>query len=203
MSDFQLSVGSRVVVTVEGIFKNEVGTVEQIYFDDLSANVFLDSYGAPEIFSFSYLRPIDDDRLPIPSVEEMVEEAKEILAIDKFEIGGKVEILTGEFTGSVGTVKCINQDKNSVTIILPISTTYSKTLDFKPDELAVVHTKDSLPISVLKISELEEVLRLKKDIQTQENFARMHNEQAKKFKKQLEEFYVKLQDKYGAHSNED
>lgn len=201
MSDFQLSVGSRVVVTVEGIFKNEVGTVEQIYFDDLSANVFLDSYGAPEIFSFSYLRPIDDDCLP--SVEEMVEEAKEILAIDKFEIGGKVEILTGEFTGSVGTVKCINQDKNSVTIILPISTTYSKTLDFKPDELAIVHTKDSLPISVLKISELEEVLRLKKDIQTQENFSRMHNEQAKKFKKQLEEFYAKLQDKYGAHGNED
>lgn len=201
MSDFQLSVGSRVVVTVEGIFKNEVGTVEQIYFDDLSANVFLDSYGVPEIFSFSYLRPIDDDRLP--SVEEMVEEAKEILAIDKFEIGGKVEILVGEFTGSVGMVKCINQDKNSITIVLPISTTYSKTLDFKPDELAVVHTKDSLSISVLKISELEEVLRLKKDIQTQENFARIHNEQAEKFKKQLEEFYVKLQDKYGAHGNED
>lgn len=142
MSDFQLSVGSRVVVTVEGIFKNEVGTVEQIYFDDLSANVFLDSYGVPEIFSFSYLRPIDDDRLP--SVEEM-EEA---------------------------------------------------------NELAVAHAKDSLPISVLKISELEEVLRLKKDIQTQENFARMHNEQAEKFKKQLEEFYAKLQDKYGAHGNE-
>lgn len=200
MSDFQLSVGSRVVVTVEGIFKNEVGTVEQIYFDDLSANVFLDSYGVPEIFSFSYLRPIDDDRLP--SVEEM-EEAKEILAIDKFEIGDKVEILTGEFAGSVGTVKCINQDKNSVIIILPISTTYSKTINFKPDELAVAHAKDSLPISVLKISELEEVLRLKKDIQTQENFARMHNEQAEKFKKQLEEFYAKLQDKYGAHGNED
>lgn len=203
MSDFQLSVGSRVVVTVEGIFKNEVGTVEQIYFDDLSANVFLDSYGAPEIFSFSYLRPIGDDD-GMPSVEEMVEEAKEILAIDKFEIGDKVEIITGEFTGSVGTVKCINQDKNSVTIILPISIAYySKTLDFKPDELAVVHTKANLPISVLKISELEEVLRLKKDIQTQENFARMHNEQAEKFKKQLNEFYDKLQDKYGAHGNED
>ena len=196
MSDFQLSVGSRVVVTIEGIFKNEVGTVEQIYFDDLSANVFLDSYGAPEIFSFSCLRPIDNNRLP--SVEEMVKEAKEILAIDKFEIGDKVEILTGEFTGYVGTVKCINQDKNSVTITLPISTTYSKTIDFKPDELVLVHTKDSLPISVLKISELEEVLRLKKDIQTQENFARMHNEQAEKFKKQLNEFYNKLQDKYGA-----
>jgi len=139
MNDFQLEVGSRVVITVEGIFKNELGTVEQLYFDDLSANVFLDSYGVPEIFSFSYLRPIDDE------VEEMVEEA---------------------------------------------------------NGLAVVHTKDSLPISALKISELEEVLRLKKDIQTQENFARMHNEQAKKFKKQLEEFYVKLQDKYGAHGNE-
>lgn len=201
MNDFQLEVGSRVIVTVEGIFKNEVGTVEQIYFDDLSANVFLDSYGVPEIFSFSYLRPIDDDCLP--SVEEMVEEAKEILAIDKFEIGDKVEILTGEFTGSVGTVKCINQDKNSVTIILPISIAYySKTLDFKPDELALVHTKDSLPISVLKISELEEVLRLKKDIQNQENFARMHNEQAEKFKKQLNQFYNKLQDKYGVHNNE-
>ena len=145
MNDFQLiNVGSRVVVTVEGIFKDEIGTVEQIYFDDLSANVFLDSYGAPEIFSFSCLRPINDDCLP--SVEEMVKEA---------------------------------------------------------NGLAVVHAKDSLPISALKISELEEVLRLKKDIQTQENFARMHNEQAKKIKKQLEEFYVKLQDKYGAHGNED
>ena len=133
MNDFQLEVGSRVVVTVEGIFKNEVGTVEQIDpYDLVAAHVFLDSYGASEIFSLSYLRPIDDD------VEE-----------------------------------------------------------------AVVHTKDSLPISALKISELEEVLRLKKDIQTQENFARMHNEQAKKFKKQLEEFYIKLQDKYGAHGNED
>lgn len=198
MNDFQLEVGSRVVVTVEGIFKNEVGTVEQIDpYDLVAAHVFLDSYGASEIFSLSYLRPIDDD------VEEMVEEAKEILAIDKFEIGKKVEILVGKFTGSVGTVKSINQDKNSITIVLPISTTYSKTLDFKPDELAVVHTKDSLPISALKISELEEVLRLKKDIQTQENFARMHNEQAEKFKKQLEEFYIKLQDKYGAHGNED
>lgn len=194
MNDF-LSIGSKVIVTVEGMFKNEIGTVEQIYFDDLSASVFLDSYGAPEIFSFSCLRLINDDRLP--SVEETVKEAKEALAIDKFEIGGKVEILTGEFTGSVGTVKCINQDKNSVAIILPISTTYSKTINFKPDELAVLHTKDSLPINVLKISELEEVLRLKKDIQTQENFARMHNEQAEKFKKQLEEFYAKLQDKYG------
>lgn len=194
MNDF-LSIGSKVIVTVEGMFKNEIGTVEQIYFDDLSASVFLDSYGAPEIFSFSCLRLINDDRLP--SVEEAVKEAKEALAIDKFEIGGKVEILTGEFTGSVGTVKCINQDKNSVAIILPISTTYSKTINFKPDELAVLHTKDSLPINVLKISELEEVLRLKKDIQTQENFARMHNEQAEKFKKQLEEFYAKLQDKYG------
>lgn len=194
MNDF-LSVGSKVIVTVEGMFKNEIGTVEQIYFDDLSASVFLDSYGAPEIFSFSCLRLINDDRLP--SVEETVKEAKEALAIDKFEIGGKVEILTGEFTGSVGTVKCINQDKNSVAIILPISTTYSKTINFKPDELAVLHTKDSLPINVLKISELEEVLRLKKDIQTQENFVRMHNEQAEKFKKQLEEFYAKLQDKYG------
>lgn len=198
MNDFQLEVGSRVVVTVEGIFKNEVGTVEQIDpYDLVAAHVFLDSYGASEIFSLSYLRPIDDD------VEEMVEEAKEILAIDKFEIGKKVEILVGKFTGSVGTVKSINQDKNSITIVLPISTTYSKTLDFKPDELAVVHTKDSLPISALKISELEEVLRLKKDIQTQENFARMHNEQAEKYKKQLEEFYIKLQDKYGAHGNED
>ncbi|UYE92531.1 hypothetical protein H1_111 [Efunavirus H1] len=202
MNDFQLiNVGSRVVVTVEGIFKDEIGTVEQIYFDDLSANVFLDSYGAPEIFSFSCLRPINDDCLP--SVEEMVKEAKETLVIDKFDIGDKVEILTGEFTGSIGTVKCINQDKNSITIVLPISTTYSKTINFKPDELDVVHAKDSLPISALKISELEEVLRLKKDIQTQENFARMHNEQAKKFKKQLEEFYAKLQDKYGAHDNED
>lgn len=143
MNDF-LSVGSKVIVTVEGMFKNEIGTVEQIYFDDLSASVFLDSYGAPEIFSFSCLRLINDDRLP--SVEETVKEA---------------------------------------------------------NELAVVYTKDSLPINVLKISELEEVLRLKKDIQTQENFARMHNEQAKKFKKQLEEFYAKLQDKYGAHGNED
>lgn len=143
MNDF-LSIGSKVIITVEGMFKNEIGTVEQIYFDDLSASVFLDSYGAPEIFSFSCLRLINDDRLP--SVEEMVKEAK---------------------------------------------------------ELDVVHAKDSLPISALKISELEEVLRLKKDIQTQENFARMHNEQAKKFKKQLEEFYVKLQDKYGAHGNED
>lgn len=200
MNDF-LRIGSKVIVTVEGMFKNEIGTVEQIYFDDLSASVFLDSYGAPEIFSFSCLRLINDDRLP--SVEETVKEAKEVLAIDKFEIGGKVEILTGEFTGSIGTVKCINQDKNSVTIILPISTTYSKTINFKPDELAVAHAKDSLPINVLKISELEEVLRLKKDIQTQENFARMHNEQAEKFKKQLEEFYIKLQDKYGAHGNED
>lgn len=201
MSDFQLEVGSRVVVTVEGIFKNEVGTVEQIYLDDLSANVFLDSYGAPEIFSFSCLHPIDNNRLP--SVEEMVEEAKEILAIDKFEIGDKVEILTGEFAGSVGTVKCINQDKNSITIILPISIAYySKTLNFNPDELSLVHTKDNLPISVLKISELEEVLRLKKDIQNQENFAKMHNEQAEKFKKQLNEFYDKLQDKYGGHGNE-
>lgn len=199
MNDF-LRIGSKVIVTVEGMFKNEIGTVEQIYFDDLSASVFLDSYGAPEIFSFSCLRLINDDRLP--SVEETVKEAKEVLAIDKFEIGGKVEILTGEFTGSIGTVKCINQDKNSVAIVLPISTTYSKTLDFKPDELAVLHTKDGLPINVLKISEIEEVLRLKKDIQTQENFARIHNEQAEKFKKQLEEFYVKLQDKYGAHSNE-
>lgn len=200
MNDF-LSIGSKVIVTVEGMFKNEIGTVEQIYFDDLSASVFLDSYGAPEIFSFSCLRLINDDRLP--SVEEAVKEAKEALAIDKFEIGGKVEILTGEFTGSVGTVKCINQDKNSVAIILPISTTYSKTINFKPDELAVAYTKDSLPINVLKISEIEEVLRLKKDIQTQENFARIHNEQAEKFKKQLEEFYAKLQDKYGAHGNED
>ena len=200
MNDF-LGIGSKVIVTVEGMFKNEIGTVEQIYFDDLSASVFLDSYGAPEIFSFSCLRPINDDRLP--SVEEMVKEAKKNLAIDKFEIGGKVEILTGEFTGSIGTVKCINQDKNSITIVLPISTTYSKALDFKPDELVVVRAKDSLPISVLKISELEEILRLKKDIQNQENFARMHNEQAEKFKKQLEEFYVKLQDKYGAHGNED
>lgn len=199
MNDF-LSIGSKVIVTVEGMFKNEIGTVEQIYFDDLSASVFLDSYGAPEIFSFSCLRLINDDRLP--SVEEAVKEAKEALAIDKFEIGGKVEILTGEFTGSIGTVKCINQDKNSVAILLPISTTYSKTLDFKPDELAVLHTKDSLPINVLKISEIEEVLRLKKDIQTQENFAKIHNEQAEKFKKQLEEFYIKLQDKYGAHGNE-
>lgn len=199
MNDF-LRIGSKVIVTVEGMFKNEIGTVEQIYFDDLSASVFLDSYGAPEIFSFSCLRLINDDRLP--SVEETVKEAKEVLAIDKFEIGGKVEILTGEFTGSIGTVKCINQDKNSVTIVLPISTTYSKTINFKPDELAVAHAKDSLPINVLKISELEEVLRLKKDIQTQENFARMHNEQAEKFKKQLEEFYIKLQDKYGAHDNE-
>lgn len=195
MNDF-LSIGSKVIVTVEGMFKNEIGTVEQIYFDDLSASVFLDSYGAPEIFSFSCLRLINDDRLP--SVEEMVKEAKEVLAIDKFEIGGKVEVLSGEFTGSIGIVKCINQDKNSVTIVLPISTTYSKTLDFKPDELAVFHTKDSLLINVLKISELEEVLRLKKDIQTQENFAKIHNEQAEKFKKQLEEFYIKLQDKYGA-----
>lgn len=200
MNDF-LSIGSKVIVTVEGMFKNEIGTVEQIYFDDLSASVFLDSYGAPEIFSFSCLRLINDDRLP--SVEETVKKAKGTLAIDKFEIGGKVEILTGEFTGSIGTVKCINQDKNSVAIVLPISTTYSKTLDFKPDELAVLHTKDSLPINVLKISEIEEVLRLKKDIQTQENFAKIHNEQAEKFKKQLEEFYVKLQDKYGAHGNED
>lgn len=200
MNDF-LSIGSKVIVTVEGMFKNEIGTVEQIYFDDLSASVFLDSYGAPEIFSFSCLRLINDDRLP--SVEETFKEAKETLAIDKFEIGSKVEILTGEFTGSIGTVKCINQDKNSVAIVLPISTTYSKTLDFKPDELAVLHTKDSLPINVLKISEIEEVLRLKKDIQTQENFARIHNEQAEKFKKQLEEFYIKLQDKYGAHGNED
>lgn len=200
MNDF-LRIGSKVIVTVEEMFKDEIGTVEQIYFDDLSASVFLDSYGAPEIFSFSCLRLINDDRLP--SVEETVKEAKEVLAIDKFEIGGKVEILTGEFTGSIGTVKCINQDKNSVAIVLPISTTYSKTLDFKPDELAVLHTKDSLPINVLKISEIEEVLRLKKDIQTQENFARIHNEQAKKFKKQLEEFYIKLQDKYGAHGNED
>lgn len=199
MNDF-LSIGSKVIVTVEGMFKNEIGTVEQIYFDDLSASVFLNSYGAPEIFSFSCLRLINDDRLP--SVEEMVKEAKETLAIDKFEIGGKVEILTGEFTGSIGTVKCINQDKNSVAIVLPISTTYSKTLDFKPDELAALHTKNSLPINVLKISEIEEVLRLKKDIQTQENFARIHNEQAEKFKKQLEEFYIKLQDKYGAHGNE-
>lgn len=199
MNDF-LSIGSKVIVTVEGMFKNEIGTVEQIYFDDLSASVFLDSYGAPEIFSFSCLRLINDDRLP--SVEETVKEAKETLAIDKFEIGGKIEILTGEFTGSIGTVKCINQDKNSVTIVLPISTTYSKTLDFKPDELAVLHTKDSLPINVLKISEIEEVLRLKKDIQNQENFAKIHNEQAEKFKKQLEEFYIKLQDKYGAHGNE-
>lgn len=199
MNDF-LSIGSKVIVTIEGMFKNEIGTVEQIYFDDLSASVFLDSYGAPEIFSFSCLRLINDDRLP--SVEETVKEAKETLAIDKFEIGGKVEILTGEFTGSIGTVKCINQDKNSVAIVLPISTTYSKTLDFKPDELAVLHTKDSLPINVLKISEIEEVLRLKKDIQTQENFAKIHNEQAEKFKKQLEEFYIKLQDKYGAHGNE-
>ena len=200
MNDF-LSIGSKVIVTVEGMFKNEIGTVEQIYLDDLSASVFLDSYGAPEIFSFSCLRLINDDRLP--RVEETVKEAKETLAIDKFEIGGKVEILTGEFTGSIGTVKCINQDKNSVAIVLSISTTYSKTLDFKPDELAVLHTKDSLPINVLKISEIEEVLRLKKDIQNQENFARMHNEQAEKFKKQLEEFYIKLQDKYGAHGNED
>lgn len=200
MNDF-LGIGSKVIVTVEGMFKNEIGTVEQIYFDDLSASVFLDSYGAPEIFSFSCLRLINDDRLP--SVEETFKEAKETLAIDKFEIGGKVEILTGEFTGSIGTVKCINQDKNSVAIVLPISTTYSKTLDFKPDELAVLHTKDSLPINVLKISEIEEVLRLKKDIQTQENFAKIHNEQAEKFKKQLEEFYIKLQDKYGAHGNED
>lgn len=199
MNDF-LSIGSKVIVTVEGMFKNEIGTVEQIYFDDLSASVFLDSYGAPEIFSFSCLRLINDDRLP--SVEEAVKEAREALAIDKFEIGGKIEILTGEFTGSIGTVKCINQDKNSVAIVLPISTTYSKTLDFKPDELAVLHTKDSLPINVLKISEIEEVLRLKKDIQTQENFAKIHNEQAEKFKKQLEEFYIKLQDKYGAHGNE-
>lgn len=199
MNDF-LSIGSKVIVTIEGMFKNEIGTVEQIYFDDLSASVFLDSYGAPEIFSFSCLRLINDDRLP--SVEEMVKEAKETLAIDKFEIGDKVEILTGEFTGSIGTVKCINQDKNSVAIVLSISTTYSKTLDFKPDELAVLHTKDSLPINVLKISEIEEVLRLKKDIQTQENFAKIHNEQAEKFKKQLEEFYIKLQDKYGAHGNE-
>lgn len=199
MNDF-LGIGSKVIVTVEGMFKNEIGTVEQIYFDDLSASVFLDSYGAPEIFSFSCLRPINDDRLP--SVEETVKEAEEVLAIDKFEIGGKVEILTGEFTGSIGTVKCINQDKNSVAIVLPISTTYSKTLDFKPDELAVLHTKDSLPINVLKISEIEEVLRLKKDIQTQENFAKIHNEQAEKFKKQLEEFYIKLQNKYGAHGNE-
>ena len=199
MNDF-LGIGSKVIVTVEGMFKNEIGTVEQIYFDDLSASVFLDSYGAPEIFSFSCLRPINDDRLP--SVEETVKEAEEVLAIDKFEIGGKVEILTGEFTGSIGTVKCINQDKNSVAIVLPISTTYSKTLDFKPDELAVLHTKDSLPITVLKISEIEEVLRLKKDIQTQENFAKIHNEQAEKFKKQLEEFYIKLQNKYGAHGNE-
>lgn len=199
MNDF-LSIGSKVIVTIEGMFKNEIGTVEQIYFDDLSASVFLDSYGAPEIFSFSCLRLINDDRLP--SVEETVKEAKETLAIDKFEIGGKVEILTGEFTGSIGTVKCINQDKNSVAIVLSISTTYSKTLDFKPDELAVLHTKDSLPINVLKISEIEEVLRLKKDIQTQENFAKIHNEQAEKFKKQLEEFYIKLQDKYGAHGNE-
>lgn len=137
MNDF-LSIGSKVIVTVEGMFKNEIGTVEQIYFDDLSASVFLDSYGAPEIFSFSCLRLINDDRLP--SVEEMVKEA---------------------------------------------------------NELAVFHTKDSLPINVLKISELEEVLRLKKDIQTQENFAKIHNEQAEKFKKQLEEFYIKLQDKYG------
>lgn len=145
MNDFQLEVGSRVVVTVEGIFKNEVGTVEQIDpYDLVAAHVFLDSYGASEIFSLSYLRPIDDDRLP--SVEEMVKEA---------------------------------------------------------NELDVVHAKDSLPISTLKISELEEVLRLKKDIQNQENFARMHNEQAEKFKKQLEEFYAKLQDKYGAHNNED
>lgn len=143
MNDF-LSIGSKVIVTVEGMFKNEIGTVEQIYFDDLSASVFLDSYGAPEIFSFSCLRLINDNRLP--SVEEMVKEA---------------------------------------------------------NELAVVHTKDILPISALKISELEEVLRLKKDIQTQENFAKIHNEQAKKFKKQLEEFYIKLQDKYGAHDNED
>lgn len=143
MNVFQLEVGSRVVITVEGIFKNEIGTVEQIYLDDLSANVFLDSYGAPETFSFSCLRPINDDCLP--SVEEMVKEA---------------------------------------------------------NGLAVVHAKDSLPISVLKISELEEVLRLKKDIQTQENFARMHNEQAEKFKKQLEEFYAKLQDKNGADGNE-
>lgn len=142
MNDF-LSIGSKVIVTVEGMFKNEIGTVEQIYFDDLSASVFLDSYGAPEIFSFSCLRLINDNRLP--SVEEMVKEA---------------------------------------------------------NELAVVHTKDILPISALKISELEEVLRLKKDIQTQENFAKIHNEQAKKFKKQLEEFYIKLQDKYGAHGNE-
>lgn len=199
MNDF-LSIGSKVIVTVEGMFKNEIGTVEQIYFDDLSASVFLDSYGAPEIFSFSCLRLINDDRLP--SVEETVKEAKEALAIDKFEIGGKVEILTGEFTGSIGTVKCINQDKNSVAIVLPISTTYSKTLDFKPAELAALHTKDSLSINVLKISEIEEVLRLKKDIQTQENFARIHNEQAEKFKKQLEEFYIKLQDKYGGHGNE-
>lgn len=199
MNDF-LSIGSKVIVTIEGMFKNEIGTVEQIYFDDLSASVFLDSYGAPEIFSFSCLRLINDDRLP--RVEETVKEAKETLAIDKFEIGGKVEILTGEFTGSIGTVKCINQDKNSVAIVLSISTTYSKTLDFKPDELAVLHTKDSLPINVLKISEIEEVLRLKKDIQTQENFAKIHNEQAEKFKKQLEEFYIKLQDKYGAHGNE-
>lgn len=200
MNNF-LSIGSKVIVTVEGMFKNEIGTVEQIYFDDLSASVFLDSYGAPEIFSFSCLRLINDDCLP--SVEEMVKEAKETLVIDKFKIGGKVEILTGEFTGSVGTVKCINQDNNSITIVLPISTTYSKALDFKPDELAVIHTKDSLPINILKISELEEILRLKKDIQNQENFARMHNEQAEKFKKQLEEFYIKLQDKYGAHGNED
>lgn len=121
MNDF-LSIGSKVIVTAEGMFKNEIGTVEQIYLDDLSASVFLDSYGAPEIFSFSCLRLINDD---------------------------------------------------------------------------------CLPISVLKISELEEVLRLKKDIQTQENFARIHNEQAEKFKKQLEEFYAKLQDKYGAHGNED
>lgn len=199
MNDF-LGIGSKVIVTVEGMFKNEIGTVEQIYFDDLSASVFLDSYGAPEIFSFSCLRLINDDRLP--SVEETVKEAKEVLAINKFEIGGKIEILTGEFTGSIGTVKCINQDKNSVTIVLPISTTYSKTLDFKPDELAALHTKDSLSINVLKISEIEEVLRLKKDIQTQENFAKIHNEQAEKFKKQLEEFYIKLQDKYGAHGNE-
>lgn len=118
MNDF-LGIGSKVIVTVEGMFKNEIGTVEQIYFDDLSASVFLDSYGAPEVFSFSCLRPINDDRLP--SVEEMVKEAKKNLAIDKFEIGGKVEILTGEFTGSIGTVKCINQVNDSITIVLPIT----------------------------------------------------------------------------------
>ncbi|XAG97776.1 hypothetical protein VSDKYIMU_CDS0140 [Enterococcus phage VRE9_4] len=199
MNDF-LSIGSKVIITVEGMFKNEIGTVEQIYFDDLSASVFLDSYGAPEIFSFSCLRLINDDRLP--SVEEMVKEAKEVLAIDKFEIGGKVEILTGEFTGSIGTVKCINQDKNSVDIVLPISTTYSKTLDFKPDELAVVYTKDSLPINVLKISELEEVLRLKKDIQTKKILRKSTMNKLKNSKNNLKNFTSSFKISMGAHGNE-